>query len=57
MTRHYVIVSFRVAKFETFIVLCIKHLAYLLASFNIDNSTSVGTVGPILKGRKKFKEY
>lgn len=45
------------ANVETFIVLCIKHLAYLLASFNIDNSSSVGTVGLISKARKKFKEY
>lgn len=43
------------ANVETFIVLCIKHLAYLLASFNIDNSSSVGTVGLISKARKSLR--
>lgn len=42
------------ANVETFIVLCIKHLAYLIVSFNIDNSSSVDTVGLILKAREKF---
>lgn len=39
---------------ETFIVLRIKYLAYLIVPFNIDNSSSVCTVGLILKARKKF---
>lgn len=41
------------ANVETFIVLRLKHLACPLGSLTIDNSSSVGAVGLILKARRK----